>query len=52
MAEFQVVKYKAGKLTFEVLTKPGAVLKYRQKTLGSLDNVLFADDIFKNHNKV
>jgi ribosome maturation protein Sdo1 len=52
MAEIQVVKYKSGKLTFEVLTKPGSVLKYRQKVLGSLDNVLISDEVFKNHNKV
>jgi ribosome maturation protein SDO1 len=47
----QIVKYKAGKNTFEVLTKTGTVLKFRKGQLGSLDNVLLADEVFKNHNK-
>lgn len=45
MADVQVVKYKVGKQTFEVLTKPGTVLKYRKGLLGSLDNVVLTDDV-------
>ncbi len=41
----QIIKYKAGKNTFEVLTKTGTVLKYRKGQLGSLDNVLLADEV-------
>jgi len=44
--EFQVVRFKSGKLTLEVLTKPGAVTKYRKGQLG-LDNVLVSEEIFK-----
>jgi len=41
----QIVKFKAGKNTFEVLTKTGTVLKFRKGQLGSLDNVLLADEV-------
>lgn len=41
----QIVKYKAGKNTFEVLTKTGTVLKFRKGQLGSIDNVLLADEV-------
>jgi len=50
MPEHQLVRYKAGKVTFEVLTKVGSVLKYRDGKLG-WDNVLFVDEIFKNQTK-
>lgn len=42
MSKYQVVRYKSGKLTFEVMTKPGSVLKFRA---GQLDfaQVLEAD---------
>lgn len=42
MANFQVVRYKGAKHTFEVMTKPGTVLKWREGQLG-LDNVLMSD---------
>ncbi len=42
MSKFQVVRYKSGKHTFEVMTKLGAVLKYRAGQLG-IGNVLEAD---------
>lgn len=45
MADVQIVKYKAGKQTFEVLTKPGTVLKFRKGLIGSIDNVLMTDDV-------
>jgi ribosome maturation protein SDO1 len=50
MSKYQVVRYKSGKHTFEVMTKPGSVSKYR---LGQLDisNVLEADIVFKDINK-
>ncbi len=41
---FQLVKHKVGAQTFEVLTKKGAVLQFREGKLG-WSNVLFADDI-------
>ena len=46
----QIVRYKHGKLHFEVLTKPGAVLKFRNGNLG-WDNVLASDTVFKNSQK-
>lgn len=45
MAEFQIVKFKVGKTTFEIITKPGAALKYKKGQLGSVDNVLMSDDV-------
>lgn len=42
MSKFQVVRYKSGKHTFEVMTKLGSVLKYRAGELG-FTNVLEAD---------
>jgi ribosome maturation protein Sdo1 len=50
MAEFAIVKYKDKKNTFEVLCKPGTVLKYREGKLG-IDKVLFAETVFKNYAK-
>lgn len=49
--EQQIVKFKADKQNFEVACKPGAVLKYRQGKLGSLDNVILTDVVFKNFSK-
>lgn len=46
----QLVRFKTAKHTFEVMTKPGAVLKYREGTVG-YDNVLMSDMIFKNQAK-
>jgi len=50
MPEHQVVRYKVGKSNFEILTKPGSVLKYREGKLG-WDNVPFADVVYKNQAK-
>jgi len=50
MPDHQMVRYKSGKYTFEVLTKVGSVLKYRDGKLG-WDNVPFADEVFKNFSK-
>jgi ribosome maturation protein Sdo1 len=48
---YQVVRYKAGDTgTFEVLTKKGAALQFREGKLG-FSNVLFADEIYTNHSK-
>lgn len=41
----QIVRYQKGKIKFEILTKKGAALKYKQKKLG-LQNVLMIDTIF------
>eukprot|EP01120_Amphizonella_sp_Union-15-10_P012441 TRINITY_DN551_c0_g1_i2.p1 TRINITY_DN551_c0_g1~~TRINITY_DN551_c0_g1_i2.p1 ORF type:complete len:269 (-),score=52.70 TRINITY_DN551_c0_g1_i2:103-873(-) len=46
----QMIKYKSGKITFEIATKKGAALKYRQGTLG-YDNVLHSDTVWKNFGK-
>jgi ribosome maturation protein SDO1 len=51
MTQPQIVKYKAGKTTYEVLTKQGTVLKYRKKQIGSLDNVLMSEEVFKDYRK-
>jgi len=48
--EHQIVRFKAGGVTFEVLTKLGSVLKYRSKQLGWND-VLFHEEIFRNFSK-
>jgi len=45
--EFQIVRIKKGKVTFEVMVKPGEVQKYRKGEVG-FDGVLFADIVFKN----
>ncbi|KAH3732591.1 rRNA metabolism protein, SBDS family [Pelomyxa schiedti] len=49
-ASYQVVRYRHGKVTYEVLAKLGTVPKYREGNLG-LDKVLFADEIFTNVQK-
>lgn len=46
----QLVRYKHGKKTYEVVTKPGAVRKYRDGKLG-WDNVLMVDAVFTNYKK-
>ena len=46
--DFQLVRMKSGKQTFEVMTNPGSVNKYRKGELG-IDQVLYTDVIFKNH---
>jgi ribosome maturation protein Sdo1 len=46
MSQPQIVRYKSGKTTYEVLTKQGTVLKYRKKQIGSLDNVLMSEEVF------
>jgi len=50
MPENQLVRLKIGKQVFEVLTKVGSVLKYRDGKLG-WDNVPAIDEVFKNHTK-
>eukprot|EP01122_Echinamoeba_exundans_P016170 TRINITY_DN8111_c0_g1_i1.p2 TRINITY_DN8111_c0_g1~~TRINITY_DN8111_c0_g1_i1.p2 ORF type:complete len:266 (+),score=84.42 TRINITY_DN8111_c0_g1_i1:30-800(+) len=50
MAEFQIVKCKVGKTTFEVITKPGSALKYKKGQLG-FDNVLMSDEVFTDYKK-
>lgn len=45
MAEYQIVKYKHGKITFEVLTYMGSVLKYRDGKIGNIENVLMSDEV-------
>ena len=46
----QLVRWKKGKKTFEVITNSGSVLKYRDGK-ESWSNVLMADVIFKNYSK-
>eukprot|EP01137_Pigoraptor_chileana_P006808 Opistho-2@3354 len=46
----QLVRHKAGKSTFEVMTHPGTVLKWR-KGEEQWANVPFAESIFKNFSK-
>lgn len=49
MSQPQVVRYKTSKgVDWEVLCKPGAAQKFRDKKLG-FGNVMFADDIFVGH---
>lgn len=43
--QFQVVKYKFEKTTFEALFKPGCALKVREGKLG-ISNATFADEVF------
>eukprot|EP01135_Chromosphaera_perkinsii_P001973 Nk52_evm20s215 gene=Nk52_evmTU20s215 len=45
----QIVKFKSGKLHFEVLCNPGVVLKWRKDDTIPWDTVLFSDTIFKNY---
>jgi len=46
-----LVRYKAGKTTFEVLTKEGAAMKFRDGDLKSLDDVCVAREVFSNYSK-
>eukprot|EP01090_Pellita_catalonica_P016191 TRINITY_DN4575_c0_g1_i1.p1 TRINITY_DN4575_c0_g1~~TRINITY_DN4575_c0_g1_i1.p1 ORF type:complete len:257 (-),score=51.65 TRINITY_DN4575_c0_g1_i1:1019-1789(-) len=48
---YQVIRYRDGKNTFEVLTKTGLALKFREGNIGSVANVLYADEIFSNQSK-
>jgi hypothetical protein len=50
MSATQLVRYKHGKNTFEVMTHVGATQKFRDGKLG-LDNVLQADVIWTNQSK-
>jgi rRNA metabolism SBDS family protein len=50
MSKSQTVKYKKGKMSFEILTKDGSVRKYVDGRLG-WNNVLAADVIFTNSKK-
>lgn len=50
MSQTQLVRYKHGKNTFEVMTNVGSVQKYRDQKLG-LDNVLQADVVWTNQSK-
>jgi len=49
--DFQIVKYKDKKLTYEALVKPGTVLQFREGKIANIDNVLFIDEIFTNYSK-
>jgi len=49
-ASYQLVRLKVDKNNFEVLTKKGAALQYREGRLG-FSNVLFADEIYTNQSK-
>ena len=49
-ARTQVVRYKKDKQTFEVLTNPGSVLKFREGKLG-WDKVLATDVVFTNSSR-
>jgi len=48
--DHQLVRHKVNGVTFEVLTKLGAVLKFRKGELGWAE-VLYADEIFKSYSK-
>jgi len=50
MSASQIVRFKAGKITFEAMTKVGSVLKFRDGKLG-WDNVPLVDEVFKNSQK-
>ena len=47
---YQIVKLKQDKNTFELLTKPGKALKFREGKCG-WNEVLFSDEIYKNPSK-
>eukprot|EP01089_Gocevia_fonbrunei_P004155 TRINITY_DN14168_c0_g1_i1.p1 TRINITY_DN14168_c0_g1~~TRINITY_DN14168_c0_g1_i1.p1 ORF type:complete len:256 (+),score=60.46 TRINITY_DN14168_c0_g1_i1:41-808(+) len=50
-SQFQVVRYKPSRDTsYEVMTKPGNALKYREGSIGFSD-VLFSDDVFTDISK-
>lgn len=46
----QLVRYKQGKNTFEIMVKPGTVKKYREGKL-DINSVIETDVIFKNQSK-
>jgi len=46
----QLVRYQHGKNKFEILTKPGSVLKFREGKLG-WDKVHMADVVFSNSSR-
>jgi ribosome maturation protein SDO1 len=48
--DFQVVRFKYEKQTFEVLVKPEKVPKYREGKF-SLQNTIFSDQVFIDHKK-
>jgi len=50
MAQYQLVRFKTGKITLELMTYPGSCAKYRKQQLGR-DNVLVSDVIWKNQAK-
>lgn len=50
MSNIQLVKYKKGKISFEIVTKPGSVKLFLNNKLG-WDKVLAADAIFTNYKK-
>lgn len=45
-----LVRFKQGKTSFEVMVKPGSVKKYREGKL-SIQDVIETDVIFKNQSK-
>jgi len=48
---FQVVKYKDGKSSFELMTKPGTALKWREGKMVNLSDVLFSEEIYSDQSK-
>eukprot|EP01084_Bolivina_argentea_P219457 372207_1 len=42
----QTIRYSHGKLKFEILTKKGSALKFRQNNNMSIQNVLMVDKVF------
>jgi len=48
---YQVVRLDRGGKRFEVLVKPGTLLRFRERKLG-IDNVLFSEEVFANHTKM
>mmetsp|Transcript_5243 Transcript_5243/g.5699 ORF Transcript_5243/g.5699 Transcript_5243/m.5699 type:complete len:251 (+) Transcript_5243:59-811(+) len=50
MSKPQIVRFKSGKTVFEILTKPGSVLQYREKKI-TIKDVLVDATIWKNASK-
>ena len=48
---FQIVRYKHAKLTFELMTNPGSVRKWRKQEISNINDVIQSDIIFKNQSK-
>eukprot|EP01095_Lingulamoeba_sp_RSL-Kostka_P010206 TRINITY_DN3635_c1_g1_i1.p1 TRINITY_DN3635_c1_g1~~TRINITY_DN3635_c1_g1_i1.p1 ORF type:complete len:260 (+),score=83.05 TRINITY_DN3635_c1_g1_i1:75-854(+) len=48
---YQLVRYKVNRNNFEVMVNPGAVMKYRKKTITDIQEVIYSDVIYKNQSK-